>query len=676
MKIIRRSIIIYILIISHFCVNAQTKLSEKYNLMPWPEEVVDNDQKFSIDENFTIAVNKDKINDRLFNATTKFLRRLSGRTGVFIDKGFALTANQIKKASLRINYEREGELELHENESYQLTVLSSQIILTAKTDIGILRGLETLLQLSANTKTEYFFHGVTIKDSPRFTWRGLMIDVARHYQPLNVLKRNLDAMAAVKMNVFHWHLCDDQGFRVEVKALPKLHQLGSDGQYYTHNQIKEIVNYASNLGIRVVPEFDVPGHASAILTAYPEIGSKDITYKIERRAGVFDPTLDPTNDKTYQVIDALFSEISQLFPDKYFHIGGDENKGKHWDENIKIQNFKKKKGFKTNHELQTYFNIKIQDILKKNNRTMMGWDEIFQPNLPKDVVIHSWRGNEAMLKSAKLGYKTILSKGYYIDLLESIKTHYSTEPIPNNHDLSEDQVKNILGGEATMWGELVTPVSIDSRIWPRTAAIAERFWSVKSVNNIDNMLKRLESVSFKLEELGITHIRNRDVILRNISNNQDITSLIVLSKICEPLKAYERKKGGTIYKSFSPFTRFINACTPDALDAISFNKKVDSFIVNSNDQSYKDDLVYFFDKWVSNNEAFIKINNNPMLNQLAPLSKNLADLSILLKKGMSQKLNKEEFKIVSKYMNNLNKPFSDTELAIIDGLNKIISTLK
>lgn len=676
MKNVKRIILICLLVMLHFCITAQNKLSEKYDLMPWPKEVVDNGQKFIIDENFIVAVNKDDINNRLFKATTKFLRRLSGRTGVFIDEGFALTANQTKKTSLLINYERAGKLELYENESYELTVLRNQIILTAKTDIGILRGLETLLQLSSNTKSDYFFHGVHIKDSPRFTWRGLMIDVARHYEPLDVLKKNLDAMAAVKMNVFHWHLCDDQGFRVEVKALPKLHQLGSDGQYYTHNQIKEIVNYASDLGIRVVPEFDVPGHASAILTAYPEIGSKDVIYKIERRAGVFDPTLDPTNDKTYQIINALFTEVSQLFPDKYFHIGGDENKGKHWDENIEIQNFKKKNGLKTNHELQTYFNIKIQNILKQNNKTMMGWDEILQPNLPKDVVIHSWRGNEAMLESAKGGYKTILSKGYYIDLLESIKEHYNTEPIPNDHGLNAHQLKNILGGEATMWGELVTPISIDSRIWPRTAAIAERFWSEKSVNNIDNMLKRLENVSFRLEELGITHIRNRDVILRNISDNQDITSLIILSKICEPLKAYERKKGGTIYKSFSPFTRFINACTPDALDAISFSIKTDHFSLNSNDQKSKDDLLYFFDKWISNHEAFIKINNNPMLNQLAPLSKNLADLSILLKKGMSQKLNKEEFKIVSKYMNNLSKPFSDTELAVIDGLNKIISTLK
>jgi hexosaminidase len=675
MKTTKRVMLISILMISHLCISAQTKLSEKYDLMPWPKEVVDNGQKFSIDESFTIKVNKDTINERVSNATTKFLRRLSGRTGIFIDSGFALTMHQTKKASLLINYEREGKLELHEDESYQLSVLNNQIKLKAVTDIGIVRGIETLLQLSSNTKTDYFFHGVHIKDSPRFTWRGLMIDVARHYEPLGVLKRNLDAMAAVKLNVFHWHLCDDQGFRVEVKALPKLHQLGSDGQYYTHNQIKEIVKYASNLGIRVIPEIDVPGHASAILTAYPEIGSKEMTYNIERRAGVFDPTLDPTNNKTYEIMNVLFSEMVSLFPDHYFHIGGDENKGKHWDANKEIQAFKKKHNFKTNHELQTYFNIKIQDILNRNGKVMMGWDEIFQPDLPKDVVIHSWRGNEAMLKSAKLGYKTILSKGYYIDLLESIKTHYTTEPIPDNHELDSQQLKNILGGEATMWGELVTPVSIDSRIWPRTAAIAERFWSNRSVNNVDNMFKRLENVSFRLEELGITHIRNKKVMLRTISGNQDITSLLNLTKICEPLKAYERKKGGTIYKSFSPFTRFTNACTPDAVDALSFNTSVDKYIDKKANKT-KVEIIGFFDKWILNNDAFMQINNNPALAKLAPLSQDLANISVLLKKGLSEGFNLEEYEMANRYINALDKPFADTELAIIPGIKLLMLTLK
>jgi len=664
----KKNSLLVIMLVSFYCFGQNNNL----NLMPWPQEVISGISNYNIKPNFTILVNKES-SKRVEIATTKFLRRLSGRTGVFIEHGFAFKNSEIENPSLEIFFDRIGKLELNEDESYKLKVLKNKISIIATTDIGVIYALETLLQLVTNNKSIYFFPEITINDAPRFPWRGLMIDVARHYQPLDVIKRNLDAMASVKLNVFHWHLTDDQGFRVEINLRPKLHQLGSDGQYYTHTQIKEVVQYASNLGIRVVPEFDIPGHATSWLVAYPEIASKDTIYKIERYAGIFNPTLDPTNDKTYEILNDIFTEITPLFPDLYFHIGGDENEGKHWDENKNIQAFKKLHGIKDNHELQAYFNIKVQKILKNNGKIMMGWDEIFQPGLPKDVVIHSWRGKEAMLKAAKLGYKTVLSKGYYIDLLKSVKHHYSNEPFINNHGLTNVQLKNILGGEATMWSELVTPLTIDSRIWPRTAAIAERFWSDKAINDVDNMLKRLEVVSFRLEELGITHIRNRDVILRNISNNQNLTSLINLTKICEPLKAYQRNKGGTQYKSFSPFTQFVDACNTDAIDALYFNENVDDFLKN-NSKETKTELLKLFKKWKQNNIEFIKINNNPTLNQLAPLSINLANLSSILIKGLNQnKLNKEDYDSAAELIKNMRQPVVDIELAIIPGLEKLIS---
>ncbi|MBK5208235.1 MAG: family 20 glycosylhydrolase [Flavobacteriaceae bacterium] len=642
------------------------------NLMPWPQEIIFGDSNYIIKPNFTISVNQE-ASKRIEIATTKFLRRLSGRTGVFIDEGFAFKSSEIENPSLEINFKRIGKLELNEDESYQLKVSKDKISINAATDIGVIYALETLLQLETNNESAYFFPEITINDAPRFPWRGLMIDVARHFEPLDVIKRNLDAMASVKLNVFHWHLSDDQGFRVQINSRPKLHQLASDGQYYTHAQIKEVVQYASDLGIRVVPEFDIPGHATSWLVAYPEIASKDTIYKIERYSGIFNPTLDPTNDETYEILKDVFTEVAPLFPDKYFHIGGDENEGKDWDKNKKIQAFKKQHDIKDNHELQAYFNSKVQQILKDNGKIMMGWDEIFHPGLPKDVVIHSWRGTEAMLKAAKLGYKTILSKGYYIDLLKSVETHYTNEPFPDTHDLTNEQLKNILGGEATMWSELVTPLTIDSRIWPRTAAIAERFWSNKAINDVDNMLKRLEVVSFRLEELGITHLRNRDVILRNISNNQNLTSLINLTKICEPLKGYQRNKGGTQYKTFSPFTQFADACNADAIDAMHFNENVDAFLKNNTKES-KTELLKLFKKWIQNNVEFTKINNNPTLNQLAPLSINLANLSSILIKGLEQdKLNKEDYDSATELIKNLRKPIVDTELAINSGLERLMS---
>jgi len=651
---------------------AQNTMQEKYNLMPWPTEIIETIANLRIDENFTIGI-PDQSNSRVTNYTSKFIKRLSEKTGVFIKEPKAKQIEGSRIFSLILSYEKIGNLKLNEDESYTLVVLQNKIELHAKTDIGVLRGLETLLQLVENNTDYYSFSGVLIKDKPRFPWRGLMIDVARHYEPIAVIKRNLDAMAAVKLNVFHWHLTDDQGFRVEVKSYPKLHQIGSNGQYYTQDEIKGIVQYASDLGIRVIPEFDVPAHATSWLTAYPEIGSKKgASYSAEVNAGIFNPTLDPTNEKTYEIIEAVFTEMATLFPDSYFHIGGDENAGKHWDSNEIIQQFKKDNKLKTNHDLQTYFNIRIQKILQKNNKIMMGWDEIFQPNLPKDVVIHSWRGNKSMLEAAKQGYQTVLSQGYYIDLMHPASKHYLNDPLKENNGLSLEESKNILGGEATMWSELVTPLTIDSRIWPRTAAIAERLWSDSSINDVANMYKRLEFISFELESLGITHIRNQNVILRNIADNQDITALKDLANICEPLKGYTRNKGGTKYKSFSPFTLFADACTADAFDAYRFNQEVANFLINEDSGSLKN-INKELTKWSFNYQKLQQIASNPKLEPLLPLSKSLSEVSTLLSKTLiNKKISKKELDQLKKQITALQEAFVDVEVMLTDSLAQLI----
>ena len=655
--------------------SSQNELAKTYNLMPWPKQIEESNEAFLIDKNLSIAIHSLHDQARVRKAATKFLRRLSNRTGVFLDNGFPV---ETASASIEIHFDRNSDLTIHADESYSLIVKETKIKIHAKSDVGALRGLETLLQLVAHNETNYFFHGVAIDDAPRFVWRGLMIDAARHFQPIAVLKRNLDAMASVKLNVFHWHLTDDQGFRIESKVYPKLHELASDGLYYTQDQIKDIVAYAYDLGIRVIPEIDVPGHASAILTAYPEYGSKDnYEYSIERFSGVFDPTLNPTKESTYLFLDALFSEIAPLFPDDYFHIGGDENEGKHWNENKEIKVFKEKLNLKTNHDLQTYFNIRLEKILKKLDKKLMGWDEIMTPTMPTTAVIHSWRGeNEglpkggSLISAAKKGYQTVLSNGYYIDRMLSVEHHYSVDPI-GTIELSSEERKRILGGEATMWSELTTPLVIDSRIWPRTAAIAERFWSSKEVNDVDSMLKRLSDVNKKLEELGITHIKNRAVILRNINNNQDNTALETLSKLCEPLKMYSRNAGGTEYKTFSPFTMFADACVADAEYAVPFNKNVASLMTNATkdiENLIKNDL----EKWSEIQEHFLKTDKNPNTKPLESLSKNLSSCSKLLLNALSTKkitqidLDKLEF-----LLTRLEAPFLDTELAIVSALNQL-----
>ncbi len=658
---------------------SQNALNETHNLMPWPKHIEVDNSKYLIDSNLTISINENNPG-RVSRAAVNFLRRLSNRTGVFFNTGFSLNN---EPASIEISFDKISSLSIEEDESYTLEIRNKKISIKAKTDVGALYGLQTLLQSVTYDQEGYYFPGLTVHDDPRFVWRGLMIDVARHFQPIAVLKRNLDAMASVKLNVFHWHLTDDQGFRVESKIFPKLHQKASDGLYYTQEQVKDLIDYASGLGIRVVPEFDVPGHASAILTAYPEIGSKiGYDYSIERYAGVFDPTLDPTNEKTYEFLNTLFEEMALLFPDQYFHIGGDENEGKHWTENKKIKRFKRKHKLETNHDLQTYFNIRLEKHLNSLGKKLMGWDEIMTKNMPKTAVIHSWRGeNEglpkggSLIKAAKAGYKTVLSNGFYIDRMLSVEHHYKTEPI-GDLELTKAERSNILGGEATMWSELVTPLTIDSRIWPRTAAIAERFWSQKEVTDIDNMLLRLRDVNNNLEELGLTHIKNRDVILRSMARYQDISSLITLSKICEPLKVYSRNKGGTEYKSFSPFALFADACTADAQDARTFNTAIKSYLENQ-DATKLTLIKTYLNKWATNYEELMFIAESPNVKPLIPLSKNLSRTSKILSSVLESKnITNEELNLLDECINALKEPYVDVELAIVNSLSDLVSYAK
>ena len=653
---------------------SQSSLIEKYNLMPWPQEINENSASFNIDEQLTIHISGEDAKQRVHNNAVQFLRRLANRTGIFIDAGFPI---ENKNASININFDAVSKLTTESDESYSLDIKKSKISINAKTDVGALRGLETLLQLVHFNKSNYYFEGVSVNDSPRFVWRGLMIDAARHFQPVDVIKRNLDAMASVKMNVFHWHLTDDQGFRVESKVFPRLQEVAADGLFYTQEQIKDVVKYASNLGIRVVPEFDVPGHASAILAAYPELGSKeDYNYNVERFSGIFNPTLNPSKEVTYLFLETLFREITPLFPDEYFHIGGDENEGKHWDGNEEIQEFKKKHNLKTNHDLQTFFNIKLDKVLKKLDKKLMGWDEILTPSTPTTAVIHSWRGKHeglkqsTLIKAAKKGYQTVLSAGFYIDRVLSVDNHYNIDPI-GNAVLTKDERKRILGAETTMWSELVTPLTIDSRIWPRTAAIAERFWSSKEVNDLDNMKKRLKVINFQLEELGITHIKNRDLILRNIANHKSIDALKTLSNICEPLKVYSRNKGGTEYKTFSPFTLFADACVPDAEDAVVFKKTVTLFL-KSKDKNNLHNILTYLKKWSDNDAEFEKINQNPITNSLASLSKNVSQISKLLFDAFqNKKYTNEDLKNANTLLKKLKEPCQDIELVVVEPLNQL-----
>lgn len=685
----------YIIIFLFASIISSAQISkEQLNIMPWPQNISLSEGTFPLTKNFKVNITG-APNSRIFIGATNFLRRLDGRTGLFFNQGFVTGLNEVPDAELQINCVRSGKIELYEDESYLLDVSSNKITINATTDVGALHALETLLQLLQNNNKSFYFPTSKISDFPRFTWRGLMIDGARHFMPVDVIKRNLDGMASVKMNVFHWHLVDDQGWRIEMKKHPKLIQMASDGNYYTQEEIKSVVKYAADRGILVVPELDVPGHGTAILTAYPEIGSKVVnlhlnsgekgqqftqiqSYSLERNAGIFSPTLDPSNPKTYQLLSEFFDEICPLFPGKFFHIGGDENEGKDWDSNPKIQEFKKKHNLANNHELQTYFTMQLIPMLKKHNKELMGWEEIMTKNMSKDAIIHSWKGSnegvpagKSLIDAVKGGYKTVLSNGFYIDLVFGVEDHYKVDPMPKNVALTDEEKARILGGEAVMWSELVTPATIDSRIWPRTAAIAERLWSNENITDINSLRKRLNTVSFRLEELGLTHLKSKEGLLRNISNNQKNEALLDLSNVCEPLKQYTRNSGGTEYQMYSPLTLFADACTPDAFDAVGFDGAVSNYLNNKTNEN-QIIVANYLNKWIKMNKDLITLSNDaPLVQPLLPLAKNLNDIS----EQLLLKINKQSIdaSVLNELLEKCNsKEHADVELAVYNSLKKLV----
>ena len=377
-------------------VEAQSQQSS--NLMPLPAKVQTGNGQLLIDRDFSVSI-AGHHEARLDRAVEIFLGQLRQQTGVppidmkVTDSAGATLVIQAAGGTKPVQ-------ELGEDESYKLDVTDSGAKLNAATTLGVMRGLETFLQLAGTSSAGFAVPAVSIDDSPRFPWRGLMIDSGRHFIPLDVLKRNLDGMAAVKLNVFHWHLSENQGFRIESKKFPKLQEMGSDGLYYTQAEVRDLIAYARERGIRVVPEFDMPGHSTAWFVGYPELASGPGPYQIERRWGVMDPAMDPTKEETYKFLDKFIGEMAGLFPDQFFHIGGDEVNGKEWDANPKIQAFKQAHGLKDNNDLQAYFNQRVQKIVAKHGKTMLGWDEILRPDLPKDIAIQSWRGPDSLAQAA------------------------------------------------------------------------------------------------------------------------------------------------------------------------------------------------------------------------------------------------------------------------------------
>ena len=433
-------------------------------------------------------------------------------------------------------------------EGYRLTVTPEQITVISNTPQGAFYALQSLYQLlptdifspvPLKRKATWRVPAVDIEDKPRFSYRGLHLDVSRHFQSVAFVKKYIDLLAMHKMNTFHWHLTDDQGWRIEIKKYPKLTEIGSRrketvvghnndkpqkfdgvpvGGFYTQAQIKEVVAYANDRFVTIVPEIEMPGHALAALAAYPELScDASKTYQVATTFGVFKDVFCPT-DKTFSFLEDVLTEVMDLFPSKYIHIGGDECPKDAWKNSAFCQDLIKKEGLKDEHELQSYFIRRIEKFINAKGKSIIGWDEILEGGLAPNATVMSWRGIEGGIAAAKQNHNVIMTPGshcyfdYYqadpeteplaIGGLLSLEKVYSYEPIPEG--LTEEQGKFILGAQGNVWTEyLKTPSQVEYMTYPRACALAEVNWSPKNARNFDNFVGRLQEHFKRLDVMKV-----------------------------------------------------------------------------------------------------------------------------------------------------------------------------
>jgi len=607
-----------------FCLSAQAATADLPALMPLPSTVAAGQGDFELAPGFTISY-ASKPDERLTAAVARTLGRLQFSSGVALATAAVVPSGG--SLAITVTGTDAAVQGVDEDESYHLVVSPQGIQLKAASVVGAMHGFETLLQLVAFRDGKAVIAGATIDDEPRFRWRGLMIDVSRHFEPVEAIKRNIDGMALVKLNVFHWHLSDDQGFRAESKRFPKLTELGSHGEYYTQEEMREVVAYARARGIRVVPEFDMPGHTLSWQVAYPELGSSDGPFAMPTTFGVHDEALDPTRESTYKFLDGLVGEMAAIFPDAYFHVGGDESNGKAWLGNPKIVAFMKAHKIKDTEALQVYFNAQLLKIVAKHGKHMIGWDEVFTPGLPKDIVIESWRGVDSLSAAATQGYQGILAAPYYLDGEATAERHFLADPIPADTKLTPDQQKFILGGEVAMWAEQLNEVTIDSRIWPRAAAIAERFWSPQSDRDVASMYKRLWPISLQLETVGLTHISGPQKLRRNLAQSQYPAELETLASVLEPISFGERyhlQRTGTL----TPLDRLVDAVVADPPSRFEIGQLVSAALSSGSDAAAaKQALRKRFQSWVDGGPGLeTAIASSPRLADAASRAQQLVQL--------------------------------------------------
>jgi len=441
-----------------------------------------------------------------------------------LEKSLGTTLKRKEKATKNALILKVEEKISANKEAYQLKINKENILLTGASTTGVFRGLQTLLQLLPPEIYKMSPMNEAIKvpigyiaDEPKFVWRGMLLDCSRHFMEKDFVKRYIDLLAYHKMNTFHWHLTEDQGWRIEIKKYPKLTEIGAwrtekDGSqyggFYTQEDVKEIVAYAKERHITVIPEIEMPGHSQAALAAYPEYSCTGGPFKVETEWGVFREIYCAGNDATFEFLEDVLTEVIDLFPSEYIHIGGDEVPKYRWEHCDKCQKRLKDENIKDEHELQAYFLERMSKFLASKNKKMIGWDEILEGGLAKGAIVQSWRGMDGAIEAVKEGHEAIVSPtshAYFDYDLKSIDLEkvYNFDPIPK--EITEEQKKLILGGECNMWSERAPQELVDSKVFPRILAMSEVLWTYPMVRDYELFYERVQRHYQRLKAMGVTY---------------------------------------------------------------------------------------------------------------------------------------------------------------------------
>jgi len=507
-------IICVIALLTMFETKAQMRIN---SLIPAPENAVWLDHSFTLSEKTWIESNSTNLKNYL-------VEQLFALTGLRLD-----ATKQTSKPS-KIILTIDDQIPDTNKEAYKLEVNTSQIEITASCEEGLFRGIQTLFQLiqppakAVKSNKEIEIPCCKIEDKPKFSWRGLNLDCCRHFMTKDFIKRYIDILAYYKFNTFHWHLTEDQGWRIEIKKYPKLTQIGAwrkegdcsiYGGFYTQEDIKEVAAYAQSRFINIVPEIEMPGHSLASLAAYPENSCTGGPFEVTNIWGVHKDIYCPGRDSTFYFLQDILDEVISLFPGKYIHIGGDEAPKDRWKECPKCQERIKTENLKDEHELQSYFIKRISNYLHSKGKEVIGWDEILEGGLAPGAIVQSWQSFQGAIDAAKLGHYVICSPASHTYLNSDpenidLRIAYSFKPIPD--ELTDDEKKFILGSEVNLWTEQAPQETVDSKLFPRILALTEVFWNNPKKKDYEEFYSRVQNAYKDLSALGIQFGREGKII--------------------------------------------------------------------------------------------------------------------------------------------------------------------